>query len=89
MGHVSYNVHACRCFKSCVHATDTYKHRAYYGQGNGTIWLNNVQCDGTEERLLDCTALPIGKHYYCGHHHEDVGVVCSGKCKFESIVNKT
>ena len=76
IGHVSHNVHACKYFKCCVHATDTYKHRAYHGQGNGTIWLDDVQCDGTEERLLDCRATPIGEHN-CGHH-EDVGVVCSG-----------
>ena len=59
-------------------STDIYKWSAYYGQGNGTIWLDDVRCDGTEVRLLDCTALPIGEHN-CGHH-EDVGVVCSGKC---------
>ena len=76
MGHVSYSIHAYKCFKCCVHATDTYKHRAYYEQGNGTIWLDDMQCDGTEERLLDCRARPIGEHN-CGHH-KDVGVVCSG-----------
>ncbi len=43
--------------------------------GNGTIWLDNVACIGTEARLQDCRANPIGVHN-CGHN-EDVGVVCS------------
>ena len=75
---------------SCI-ATDTYKRSAYYGQGSGSIWLDHVQCDGTEVRLLDCTAQPIGEHINCGHG-EDVGVLCSGKCLQVSkynIVNKT
>ena len=58
-------------------STDTYKHSAYYGQGSGSIWLDDVWCDGTEKRLLECTAPPIGDHN-CGHG-QDVGVVCSGK----------
>ena len=56
--------------------TDTYKYSAFYGQGNGSIWLDDLNCNGNEERLLDCTARPIGSHN-CGHG-EDVGIVCSG-----------
>ena len=43
--------------------------------GNGTIWLDNVACIGTEARLQDCRANPVGVHN-CGHD-EDVGVRCS------------
>ena len=38
--------------------------------------MDDTSCTGDEQRLLDCTALPIGSHN-CGHH-EDVGVVCTG-----------
>ena len=67
---------------SCMHAMhfnfsiDRYKYSAFYGQGSGSIWLDNLGCTGNEQRLLDCAALPIGEHN-CGHS-EDVGVVCSG-----------
>ena len=43
--------------------------------GSGQIWLDNVQCGGTETFLGDCPANPFGEHN-CGHH-EDVGVECS------------
>ena len=46
---------------------------AYFGQGNGPIQLDNVQCSGTEQRLLSCSHL---RSHNCGHH-EDAGVSCS------------
>ena len=48
--------------------------RATFGQGMGPIWLDNVNCDGTELRLADCTARAIGTHN-C-QHSEDAGVRC-------------
>ena len=49
-----------------------------FTNGVGQIWLDNVQCAGTETRLIDCPANPIGNHN-CGHI-EDAGVTCqSGK----------
>ena len=38
--------------------------------------MDDTSCTGDEQRLLDCTALPIGSHN-CGHS-DDVGVVCTG-----------
>ena len=52
------------------------RYNAFYGQGSGSIWLNGLSCTGNEQRLLDCTALPIGSNN-CGHS-DDAGVVCSG-----------
>lgn len=50
----------------------------YSGFSNGflqPILLDNVQCNGTEDRLIDCNARPIGTHN-C-RHFEDVGVTCT------------
>ena len=46
-----------------------------FTNGAGQIWLDDVACRGTERRLIDCTARPLGSHN-CGHI-EDVGVRCS------------
>lgn len=48
--------------------------QAHFGQGTGQILLDNVACTGTEARLLDCPAQPIGVHN-C-NHNEDAGTRC-------------
>lgn len=47
---------------------------AGYGRGSGPITLDNVVCTGSEARLIDCPANPIGTHN-CDHG-EDAGVIC-------------
>ncbi|XP_042749235.1 deleted in malignant brain tumors 1 protein-like isoform X4 [Lagopus leucura] len=50
--------------------------RAYFGQGQGPMWLDDVNCTGTEAALSECKFKGWGIHN-C-YHHEVVSVVCSG-----------
>ena len=47
-------------------------------RGEGQIWLDEVQCTGTgtETRLIDCPANPLGQHNCT--HGEDAAVSCTG-----------
>ena len=42
--------------------------------GTGQIWLDNVDCFGTESSLFNCSANSVGNHS-CGHD-DDTGVAC-------------
>ena len=54
-----------------------------FGPGSGPIFLDGVQCNGTEEKLMDCFHASIG-HHACGHldietqHDFDVAIMCKG-----------
>ena len=57
--------------------------RAHFGRGSGHIFLDDVNCSGTESRLIDCPLLPpwnspsfpFGRNN-C-NHGEDAGVKCT------------
>ncbi|XP_069054187.1 antigen WC1.1-like, partial [Lepisosteus oculatus] len=47
-----------------------------FGPGNSTIWLDEVNCRGSELHLWDCWHPPLGQSD-C-RHKEDAGVICTG-----------
>ncbi|NXV78480.1 DMBT1 protein, partial [Atlantisia rogersi] len=49
---------------------------ARFGRGHDPIWLDEVNCTGTEDSLFDCQASAWGQNN-C-FHGEDAGVICSG-----------
>ena len=51
--------------------------------GAGQIWLDNVNCRGSETRLIDCPANPLGIHNCV--HSEDAGVRCLAGTSFSTI----
>lgn len=58
------------------YALATYADRSLeFGKGTGTIWMDDVVCDGTESSLEDCRRTDWGEHD-CSHK-EDAGVICS------------
>ncbi|XP_034047246.1 immunoglobulin superfamily member 1-like [Thalassophryne amazonica] len=48
---------------------------ASFGEGSDQIWLDDVDCRGSESSLAECRHRGFGEHN-CGHR-EDAGVVCS------------
>ena len=45
--------------------------------GTGPIYLSNLNCQGTETSLLECSSQPVGLHS-CSHV-QDVNIECEGK----------
>ena len=56
------------------------RHNAFYGQGSGEIWLDDLNCVGTERSIVDCShgGWGIGN---C-NHSEDAGVNCTASTYF-------
>ena len=50
---------------------------AFYGQGTGRIWLDNLNCVGTEWTIGNCSHRGWGSYYYYCSHGHDASVKCS------------
>ncbi|MGH0154395.1 UNVERIFIED_CONTAM: hypothetical protein FKN15_027206 [Acipenser sinensis] len=61
----------------CGAAESTGGGEATFGQGNGTICLDEVNCRGSEMHLWDCRHSPL-RHNDCDHK-EDAWVTCAGE----------
>ena len=51
------------------------RHNATYGQGDGQIWLDNLECYGTEQSIRACSHRGWGAKN--STHSKDAGVHCS------------
>ena len=66
-----------RNFQNETLSTDAEAYgRAYFGEGDGDIFIENVQCNGSESSIIDCPTSEFGVHD-CSHS-EDAGVRCEG-----------
>ena len=52
------------------------KTSAHFGEGSGSIWMDDLNCTGDEQSIFDCDHRGWGQHD-CGHH-KDAGVICEG-----------
>ncbi|XP_035692465.1 deleted in malignant brain tumors 1 protein-like [Branchiostoma floridae] len=62
------------CHELGFDQVDTYYHNAHYGSGSGPIWLDDLNCYGSESSLQYCPHRGWGSHN-CGHGN-DVSVSC-------------
>ena len=57
---------------------------AFYGQGSGQIWLDNVDCISTESSIVHCSHNGWGSHN-C-NHGKDAGVQCNNLGAYFHVV---
>uniref|UniRef100_A0A4W3I8H5 SRCR domain-containing protein n=1 Tax=Callorhinchus milii TaxID=7868 RepID=A0A4W3I8H5_CALMI len=68
---------------NCGSAVSVYN-SSQYGEGSGPVWINNVQCAGTETHIWNC---PYSTVASSSRTSRDVGVLCSGECTLLRLVD--
>lgn len=72
-------------FYGLIFQTDATAYiRAHFGQGSGAIILDDVQCTGSEDNLVDC---PYDRSTLDCTHSEDAGVRCQITREFSPLLN--
>lgn len=62
-------------------------HPSVFGPGEGPVWLDDVDCNGSEDSILNCYHRDLGVHN-C-QHTEDVGIICGKhKNKLQQVVTR-
>ena len=61
-------------------AEEVFPRAGQFGEGAGSIWLDDLDCDGTEYSPFHCRHKGFGCHD-C-QHVEDVGVRCTSKLTY-------
>lgn len=51
---------------------------------NVPIWLDNLACNGSEDKLIDCRHNGVGIHN-C-NHGKDAGVICGGNLPSKCVM---
>ena len=54
-----------------------------YGVGRGQIWLDDIDCNGTERHIANCSRNDWAIHN-CAHY-EDVAVFCHAKVSGKTV----
>ena len=49
-------------------------YNGYFGTGTGPVLYTNLNCDGTEATIDDCSS---GSYYVWASHSNDAGVRCN------------
>jgi CD163 antigen len=73
------------CRQLGFNGANAVRNRAYYGEGSGPIFLDDVRCNGRESYIWDCSHRGWNKHN-CSHL-KDAGVECL--CKKAYIFDGT
>lgn len=75
-------------YSSYIHAhiaDSIARSNAYFGQGSGSILMNNVGCTGSESRLIDCS---YSSSTSSCSHSEDAGVQCYSRKLIRQLINE-
>lgn len=69
-------MHVCnerKSFTACLNTTAALAFiSAYFGEGEGVVVIDNIQCTGSESRLIDCPHSDSNGDT----HSKDAGVRC-------------